>query len=421
MSHDGWFLDRKTPTASTSATASPSPTRKAYASPIFQIVPDPNESKSPNLTSSNPITPTASPVPQRREVLKSPASLFTRTASTPSILRASSPLGTPLPGATCNLNYSPPRPRSRFARSTLDLFPTEPRSYSSLSSPVKEANITRTSSCRFSSPSPTRRYIPSPLTLRSTSKATTEATFTRASSPRPSSRGHRSPSPPSPSKSPTMVKSKAKLKHQESTCVSSTTTTTKVQEGKGLVAQSVSSTSITIKNRPEEAMIKSSSAIPSYKAISSASTHHQQSQVPVVKCNRAFKQHQQHSYQYKLQTSKPKATLVPPAVIESRPPVTSPVKKDPSLYLSKPKKSHVELTADPFVRATSGLSPSPLLAQLGKSSAKSRSRHKVSCSCHRERERKDPPFVMRQIRHFLHAKWLLVNLPLNLTLTVRVA
>lgn len=331
MSQDGWFLDTKC-----SLTHSPTPGRKANASPIFQIVPDHRDCASPDVNSSSRITPVSSPIGQRRDTIANfldrPSSLFSRTASNPAIVRQSSPLPPFI---------SPDRSRSRFARSTLDVYPTEPRCMSSLSSPVKETFITRSNSCRLASPSPTRKFTRSQVAEMKNKYST------------------------SPNSLINKWKKISPTDDKESTCVSSTTTTTKLQEGKGLLAQSVTSTSITINKPLSRANSMKKSSSPVDKSIRSTSNV-SQTLLPESKTKGTSKQQQQINHSFKLQTSKSKVSLIPPAVIESRPPVTPSIKRDASLLLSKRKKFnyitgsfHDTSMIRPFTDRSS-LSPSPI-------------------------------------------------------------
>lgn len=204
-----------------SPVTSPSARRKGYASPIFAIVPDHNESLS-RREHSNPITPTASPLPARREQrARSPGSLFSRTssASTPSLLRSCSP-------AVQNMAPTAEQPRSRsaFGRSINDLWPTDPRSRSHSVASPRPFSPGRTASRREMA-----REIIQQVKNSSARNSPDQSRNTQRAANKSKSE--------MPSRLP---------RRQETATLSSTTTVTRKSGAGDVVSRSLSTTSVTI-------------------------------------------------------------------------------------------------------------------------------------------------------------------------------
>lgn len=222
MSQD-WFFDLPP-----SPINSPSPRRKGYASPIFAIVPDHSDDTRVRLRDHcSPIGTSRTASPVRRDVaLRSPLASCsisrTSSASTPSLMRSSSP-ATPIPVAP----GMGQRSRSAFARSANDLFPTEPRS--------------RSQSAASPAPPPAR----SPSQRRELAREIVQQV--KSSGVRRIPQLVPQPKTNNTQRAPNKCESVSRLPRREQTAsVSSTTTTTRTGGRAGIVSKSVSTTSVTI-------------------------------------------------------------------------------------------------------------------------------------------------------------------------------
>lgn len=217
MSEDGWIFGRRTPVSS------PPPVRRGYTSPIFALVPDHREYK------SLPLRENLSPLPQRKDFPKSPSSLFSRTNSTPSLVRASSPL--PLPSQRLE------RQKSRFGCSYTDLYPAEPRTTRPHSSASLMDTVRR---------SPRGSLERGRSSLRTRSPLSEKTAWSSNIKPPPERQKTDTNGETEEKKTSQDEKASSRLPRREEATVSSTTTTTSIRKEGKIVARSVSTTSVTI-------------------------------------------------------------------------------------------------------------------------------------------------------------------------------